>query len=270
MANLRFPSNVDTGNKPFVLFSTHRAEYNNFGNKVDVVKTPNSVALYLPAGHTISDSLNYQTESTGLIGAATAATVEGTNVNTEDITNIAKAILTNKETAAQAAGATGGLLGFLGAGSFGGLVAGSGAASIIGNVGAELAPQVQQSLNPREFMLFKSPNIRNFGFTFTFIPSNNNEVEDVPKIIKFFRRASYPSIHAINAVYNFPEAFNINVGNSDKIIKIPEVFCIGVTVTYNPNTMSYFRIDNMPVEISLQLQFQELKPISREFVEEGY
>lgn len=272
MANLRFPSNADTDNRPFMLFSTHRAQYNNDASKIDAVKTGDSVALYFPQNFNIADSLQYQTESTGLIGAATEAirSGRGSDIGVNDVSEVARAGITNKQSATVLAGLAGGAIGAIGGKSFGALLAGGTAGTAVGNVAAEFSKTEQVALNPREFMLFKSPGIRTFSFSFNFIPSNRNEADDVPEIIKFFRRASYPELHTLNAVYNFPEAFNITVKNSSRVIKIPEVFCTGVNVTYNPTSMSYLEVDNMPVEISLGLTFQELQPIHREFVEKGY
>jgi len=272
MARLRFPSNADNDNKPFMLFTTHRAQYNNVGSKIDAVKTGNSVALYFPMNFSIADSLQYQAQETGLIGAATDAirTGRAADIGIEDVSEISKAGITNKQSAQVLAGLAGGAIGAIGGKSFGALLTGGAAGSVVGNVAAEFSKTEQVALNPREFMLFKSPGIRTFSFSFSFIPSNRKEADDIPEIIKFFRRASYPELHTVNAVYNFPEAFNINIGNSSRVIKIPEVFCTNVNVTYNPTSMSYFEIDNMPTEITMGLTFQELQPIHKEFVEEGY
>lgn len=269
MANLRFPSNALGGGKPFILFSTHKAQYNNVGTKIDSVPTSNSVALYFPTNYNVADTLSYNTESTGLIGAAVAAGF-GSEVTGDDIQEMAKAGLTNRAGAGIFAGLSAGALSSLGLGAVGGLLSGGAVGAAVGNVAAEKSKEFQVALNPREFMLFKSPEIRQFSFNFTFIPSNEQEVNDIPQIIKFFRRASYPELHSANAVYNFPEAFNINLGKSESLIKIPEVFCTAVNTTYNPSSMSYFRLNNMPVEINMQVSFRELQPINRKFVDQGY
>jgi len=266
---IRFPSSVDNNDKPFVLFSTHRARYNNVGNKIDAIPTANSVALYFPSNYTVSDSLNYQTESTGATGSLAARLIEGGSITEEDVKQIATAGATDKQRAAIISGAAAGFLGST-VGAGGTLAGGAGAAGIVGNVAAEFSRSTQATINPREFMLFKNPNIRSFSFNFTFIPSSEQEVRDVPEIIKFFRRASYPDLAAADTIYNFPEAFNVNFGHSDKVIKVPEVFCTTINVTYNPNSMSYFQVDNLPVEITLALSFQELQPISKKFVDQGY
>ena len=270
MANLRFPSNAVSGNKPFILFSTHKAQYSTIGDKVDTIPTANSVALYFPTGYAINDSLNYQQEATGLIGAGFSGLQgSGNDISGTDVKKVVEGAMTNKELASKTAGGLAGLAGSS-KGFFSALGSALATGGVVGNVAAEISRSSQIALNPREFMLFKSPNIRNFSFNFTFIPSNDQEVRDVPEIIKFFRKASYPTLSGAGATYNFPEAFNINVGNSENVIKIPEVVCTTVGVTYNSNSMSYFELNNLPVEINLTLGFQELQPISKEFIDQGY
>jgi hypothetical protein len=70
--------------------------------------------------------------------------------------------------------------------------------------------------------------------------------------------------------FNFPDAFQIEIKNMDGLPKLPEVFLESASVTYNPNSMSYFKQGNRPVEINLSLEFKELQPITRENVDEGY
>jgi len=277
MANLRFPSEVENG-RPFMLFSTHKAAYNttgatNGGNSISTVKTLNSVALYFPTSYTVTDSLNYQQEATGLIGAGFDAISEGgTGITLDDVKKSVSGFLSNKDAAGKIGGAAAGVAASSVSSARVASILGAAlsAGGIVGNVAAERSKEVQIALNPREFMLFRSPNIRSFSFSFTFIPSNEKELDDVPKIIKFFRSASYPTLTGAGTAYNFPEAFSIQLRNSSKLIKIPEVVCTTVGVTYNPNSMSYFQQDNLPVEIVLTLNFQELQPINRGFVEQGY
>jgi hypothetical protein len=119
-------------------------------------------------------------------------------------------------------------------------------------------------------MLFRAPTIRQFGYNFTFIPKSETEATSVPKIIRFFREAAYPSMHSGGIDYVFPDAFIVKYIGTESMIKIPEVVCVAVNVTYNPNSVSFYRLDNMPVEITMQLSFQELKPIDQSLVAQGY
>jgi len=259
--NMRYPRTLGAGGEPSVLFTTHRAMYNNVGNDVSIVPTGNSVALYIPTNTSIADSLRYEGVQTGVVGAAMEKGV--TNFTSDDLEAIAF------QNAEALGGIAGGVLGS-NAGTVAAVVTGGGVAGIVGNVKNEFSKNRQRVMNPREFMLFKSPTLRQFAFNFTFVPSNEAEAMDVPEIIKFFRMAAYPSLHTGGIDYVFPDAFRIQFLESKHMIKIPEVVCISVNVTYNPNSISYFRVDNLPVDIQLQLQFQELMPMDQGLVERGY
>lgn len=150
----------------------------------------------------------------------------------------------------------------------------------VGRAGASLGGEAGRALydrsrgqvtNPREFMLFKAPAIRAFSFSFEFVPSSANESASVTQIVRFFRKSAYPREHGGGLDYVFPDTFTIQyqlVG--DSIVRLPELACTSVTVTYNPNTSSFFQVNNAPVQVNLVVEFTELKPISRELVEAGY
>jgi len=102
------------------------------------------------------------------------------------------------------------------------------------------------------------------------IPQNETEANDAIRIVKFFRKASYPQLSASTYTYLFPDLFKITFGNNDSMIKIPEVACTGVETTYNQNAQSYFVRGNIPVQIDISLSFQEMKAISRADIDEGF
>ena len=242
MANLRFPEDLDGNTDPWILFSTQRPKYDRQNRPVSRVTetgTNNSVGLYFPVGHSISDSLNYGTFEEGLAGMAIDRfSRRGRNV--QDIT-----------------------------GDDVREVAGSIARSATpGNIGDVLTRRAGKATNPREFMMFNAPNIRDFSFSFRFVPHSFKEANDVPEIIKFFRVAAYP--RESTTQYIFPDTFKVNYKQGGTgIIKLPELACTSVNVTYNPNSISYFVDNGIPVEITLELSFTELRPISRTQVERG-
>lgn len=262
VGNLRYPSDIGSGSAPFIQFIPQRAQYNNTGAGVSLLGTGNSVTLYIPTNVSVSDSLRYESVSTGVVGAVMEKGVE--NLTGDDIGAIA---FQNAEAiAGVAGGAVGGKVGS----TLGAIAGVGGMASVVGNIKAEVSKTRQRVMNPREFMLFRSPTIRQFAYNFTFIPKSDAEARTIPNIIRFFRQAAYPSLHSGGIDYVFPDAFTIKYRNTNSFIKIPEVVCIAVNVTYNPNSISYYRLDNMPVEISMQLSFQELKPIDQSLVAQGY
>ena len=267
----RYPNSVETTDDPFVLFTKHRARYNTRGgsSRVDLSSTDH-VSLYMPMGFAINDQAVFETAATGAIGGAAAALISGTNpanVTQADVTAIAM------NSAEQLGTAAGGAAGSLVPGRIGGIVGG-----ILGAVGAgtvaqaaaqEYNKQAQVSVNPREFMLYKSPGMRNFSFRFRFIPDSEGESRVAEEIVKWFRRGMYPTA-AGQYSFNFPDAFQIEVKNMQGLPKLPEVFLESCNVTYNPNSMSYFKQGNRPVEINMAIEFKELQPITRESVNEGF
>lgn len=262
VGNLRYPADLGGKNTPFIQFMTQRAQYNVSGSGVSVTPTGDSVTLYIPTNVTVSDSLRYESVSTGVVGAVMEKGVQ--NITGDDIGAIA---FNNAEAiAGVAGGAIGGKIGS----TLGAVTGAGGLASVVGNIKSEVSKTRQRVMNPREFMLFKAPTIRQFGYNFTFIPKSVQEAQSIPSIIRFFRQAAYPTLHSGGIDYVFPDAFSVTFGNTSSMIKVPEVVCIAVNVTYNPNSVSFYHLDNMPVEITMQLSFQELKPIDQSLVAQGY
>jgi len=266
--DLFFPSDLN-GVDPYIAFIPHQAQYNNRGASVLNQIGEKSVALYVPPGVTISDSIQYDTKQEGLLGTAIDRFQQGTltDISKEDIASLAT------ERAQDLATAAGGALGSIFGGG-GALIGGVAGGSAVDNAQAIAQRSRGRVLNPREFMLFKSPDMRSFSFQFRMIPKRPSESSTITEIIKFFRTASYPALTEGGIDYAFPQAFTVRFGNLPSYIKMPEVVCTGVEVSYNPTSPSYFESEdlqqNEPVETTLSLSFQELKPITRGLVEQGY
>lgn len=245
----RFPENLDGNTDPWILFTTQSAQYKRRNRSVGDIdldsKDGNSVALYFPTSHTINDNINYESFEEGFTGFLVNRMLSG-GARVEDVTNI----------------------------DFGESAAAVGRTSLrnLSSVrpgGSVVTRNQGRVTNPREFMMFKSPGIRTFSFSFTFIPQSKSEADSVPEIIKFFRSAAYPEETPLE--YIFPDTFNITYQQANEgIIKIPELACTSVSVVYNPNSISFFKNNGMPVETTLELSFTELRPVNRTLVEEGY
>lgn len=267
----RYPSNVENADQPFVLFTKHRARYNSASGsspRVDMV-TSGHVSLYMPMGFAINDQAVFETAATGAIGGLVGG-ADPRNMTKADVAAIA---MNSAESLGQAAGgAAGSAAGVLGgrvSGIVGGILGAVGAGTVATAIAQEYNKQAQVAINPREFMLYKSPGMRNFSFRFRFIPDSENESKAAEKIIEWFRKGMYPTA-AGEFSFNFPDAFQIEIKNMQGLPRIPEVFLESAGITYNPNSMSYFRHGNRPVEINLSLEFKELQPITRENIDEGY
>ena len=248
MPILRYPSNLESQEEtPWILFSSYAAAWRSSGRIRAKKAASESVAIYIPTGTNISDSLTYDTAQAG-VAASLISEVSGTgglNIRPGDVEGLA------------------------------GLYAGRISRQLgdVATPGIDLKETLNavrgRVANPNSFTIFNSPSLRTFPFNFTFIPQNEQEADSIPEIIKFFRKASYPSL-AGRFEYNLPNFFSIRFEGTAGMIKIPEVVCTSVQVSYNPNSISYFKRNNQPVETTLSLSFQETQAITRQMVEEGY
>ena len=263
----RYPSNIETADDPFILFTKHRAKYNTRGStsSVDLI-TYGHVSLYMPMGFAINDQAVFETAATGLAGGVVNGLLNGVNPVTSGTQADVAAVTMNF--ASQIGAAAGAGIGSIG-GIVSSVVGAIGLGSVAQSAAQEINKKVQLSINPREFMLYKSPGMRNFSFRFRFIPDSEAESQAAEKIVEFFRKGMYPAA-AGQFSFNFPDAFQIQIRNMSGLPKLPEVYLESCGVTYNPNSMSYFKQGNRPVEINLSLEFKEMQPITRENVIEGY
>lgn len=265
--DLRFPEDLDVEATPFMTFLTQRPVYDNVGTALRSNPTGESVTLYIPTGYNISDSIRYETAQGGLIGYAIDRFSDGTlsDIGLSDIQEIATQYV--GEIGAGIAGGVAAAGGSLAGGAFAGILT-SGALS--GEIQNRFRRREGKTINPREYMMFQAPDLRSFDFSFSMIPQSENEANSAIRIIKFFRKASYPQLSATGFAYLFPDLFKIRLGNNDSMIRVPEVACTGIDVTYNPNSLSYFTRGNIPVQIDLSLSFQEMKAITRDDIEQGF
>ena len=134
------------------------------------------------------------------------------------------------------------------------------------------------SIAPNARTQFEAPNIRDFQFTFRFVPTSVREAETVQRIIKFFRYHMYPTkIPSGGGVefplgYNFPDLFDIKLrynkrDMNDTNLKILPCYLISCDVNYNQTAMG-FHEDGKFNEVEMALNFREEKALSREDVEE--
>lgn len=266
-SNLRFPEDLVADQSPFLTFSTQRPVYDSLGSALRSNPTGESVTLYVPSGYAVSDSISYENAEGGLIGYVIDRFADGSisDFGVNDIADIAK-----QNIAGVGATLAGGVT------AAGGGIAGGALAGVLTSsaLGGEIQNRVRrsqgQTINPRQYMMFKAPELRSFSFNFSMIPQSEKEANDATRIVKFFRRASYPALNATGYTYIFPDLFKISIGNNDSMIRIPEVACTGVEVTYNSNTQSFFTRGNIPVQVDLGVSFQEMKAITRADIDEGF
>lgn len=243
---MRYPLADQAKDSPFMIFTAVRPTFK--GGEIDKgqVKTvpEQSVALYVPRGVQVSDSIRYENIQGGI--AATAIDAMRGAFKGEDV--VANYVNGASATAFMARLSSG--------------------SDFIGSISRLALQREQVQFNPHEFILFDAPNPRTFSYTFKFMPESLKESEMVEDIIKYFRKNMYPEFANGGGLYKFPKAFQIKFRKLEGITNIPEVVLTDVSVTHNANSMSYHegKKGYRPIETDLVLTFKELVPITSEDV----
>ena len=131
------------------------------------------------------------------------------------------------------------------------------------------------ALNPKEELLFKSPDLRTHTFTFNMFVKNQKEGDAIVKIIKSLREKSYPSIYSDsgdgaivgfvaggNNVFNFPHQFSVemhNGGTENAFPSIPAAVMTSISTNYGSSGRISLTPDNHFQAIELTLTFQDIR-----------
>ena len=223
------------------------------------------VNIWLPMAKevTFNDSVSWAGTDLGGMGAL----LQG-----EVVAGGAAAALSMAALGASSAG--GGILGKILGSSVGGTIAGVLAADGL-QKGIESAVGIKA--NPYKEQTFEGIDFRKFSFSYMFQPKNQTEVNDLDTVIRSFRAYSKPSISEVsNGIFNYPHEFQIEFlthdsGGQDTLetnIHLPELkYCICTNVSTNFATREWRSFDGgAPVEISLQLDFEETELITQDDV----
>jgi len=245
-----FPQELrGNSNLPFIMFSAIDTEF--------------SCSLPLPPGITFSDSASYSTIDLGLIGTAVVDSI-------------------GKLNQAAAAGGSGNLAGLTGlvnnlrrtAGEMNGGAAASIAARKIPGLPEGTADQIdfanKQVIAPNTNTNFKNMGIRNFAFVFKLIPFSQEDSENIKSIINGFRKYIYPE--GDQTVLKYPPKWKIQFYNAEGAINtyipaIYETYLKSFSTTYNAST-NMFHKDGSPIEIDVNLAFDETKALTRKEIED--
>ena len=249
---LRFPLEDYSPELPWMLFTSYNADYSFSGNMTVDPESKEEIALYMPTGFTVNDSLSYTDASGGWV-----AGVSGSFGQVDSISDLAS----RATGAALALGGAAARSASQGGADF--LTPGSDVTSLFNRGRGRV-------MNPNRFSIFEAPGLRDFSFTFKMIPQSVQEADSIPKIIQSFRLAAYPEITSSRIEFTFPKVFKIKMVNNEQTIRIPYVACQSISVNYNPTSMSYFKYKNTPSEIDLTLSFKELSQLTKEQIREGF
>jgi hypothetical protein len=235
--------------------------------------------IYLPIAFAVTEGLNYEQASLNLAGAAVAGSINsGLGLGA----GMQKAIEGGFESLVNIFDA---VVGGAASGDAARIAAIRGVdAPIVGAltpeaVKAGVSVGVRASMNPNIRAKFSGVNIREFTFSFDFIPKSQRESLMVKKIIRYFRFHAYPeeipSGRAFSIAFNYPNMFKIrlltNRGGTFRNIGTPLKLCYlrNINTVYNPTSQA-LHPDGAPNQVSLTLTFMEYKPLSRhDIVNEG-
>jgi hypothetical protein len=130
-----------------------------------------------------------------------------------------------------------------------------------------LALARRQVYNPNVELLYKMPGLRDFNFSFSFVPKNPTEAQQVNRVIKNFKKWSAPKIIE-GGMFEVPHVWQVRYMTGGKpnpfMNKFKKAACVGVTVQANPQTtMHVAHDDGMPIETVMTLNFKEVNIITR-------
>ena len=250
------------------LMKNKQRRMTGIGTQFDLTtRITDSVAMYLPANVVDDYGVSYSAEQTGLLGflAATGGGMIGSwkqndfesflrqgisglsGVMYEQIKNLSLGIA---ETLTSSEG------------------------------GVELANKIfSRAQNPHMEVLFNSPKMRSFTYSFTMAPKDENEQLQCKNIIKLFRFHMAPQIqHQNQRFFTLPAEFDIHymyqapggqAGQNNFYNKIATCVLSDCKVDYTPGGVKS-HIDGSPVIIKMDLTFQETEMITSDHVEAGY
>ena len=245
-----------------------------------------SIALYMPTDIAINDTVVYNEETRK---AAAALGALGGDIDDDYLTATA---FTNETLTALGIGAATWLGKFLlsppkkkaekAAKGFmqhlRAFMAGPGAVALAGiaglGLGSILSPETQRHIgklfNPHEYMAYSNTGMRNFTFTWKFLPDSIEESTQCREIIKHFRTAAHAE-RLDNLRLSVPDHVVTSFHGAGDMIQLPPTVIESTTVSYNPNAASFFRDNNnAPVEVDLSVTLKEIVPIYKEDVRDGY
>ena len=129
-------------------------------------------------------------------------------------------------------------------------------------------------------LLFNSPTLREFTFSWKMSPRSQEEAIRVNNILRFFKqgmapkKASDSGTQGRSFFLGTPNVFDIHfkttkrkanffnsIDRNDSVLRIKTCACTGAAVSYTPEGMWNAYEDGQPVAITLTLRFSELEPI---------
>ena len=137
------------------------------------------------------------------------------------------------------------------------------------NADTVLARQGGTVLNPNAEMLFQGPALRDFTFKYRMIARNKDEGQMIRNIIRFLKLGMAPKFRS-STYLKSPDVFSLEYRrgkDENGILDTVNRFSPGglaltsINTDYAPNSYWSAYHDSQPVEITMDLNFVELRPI---------
>jgi hypothetical protein len=132
-------------------------------------------------------------------------------------------------------------------------------------------------INPRVEVLFSHNNLRQFRFDFLMSPRNVQESETIKEIIRILRLNSAPEISGEFGGFTYipPAEFDISIYHKNipnpHIPRINTCVLTVIEVQYDPTDGIFSTFSNgHPVAVRMTLGFQEIEPLHKKRINEGF
>jgi len=233
---------------------------NKLKKETAIEKHLQSVYLHMPSAVTFNEAVSWEGKEQGVIGALRSGASMGQALEGGLLSN------------------AGAILGGSAAMMAGGGIAGSVIGGVLGEsvVQGNIEGAFNIKGNPFKEQTFQGVDFRAFDFTFILRARSQSDVDVIQQIIRAFRAHSKPTFEkgTGGAVFAYPKEFKIEFltidsNNSYETNEyLPEIkycVCTGVNTNYTGQGWRSFEY-GAPVDISLQLTFQETEIITGEDV----
>jgi len=120
------------------------------------------------------------------------------------------------------------------------------------------------SINPKEELLFKTPELRTHSFTFNMFARSEQEATVIAEIIKSLREKAYPKFYGLGtgkSFFKFPHEFEVSqgFGVDNAFPKIDAAFLTSISTNYAGSGRVSLTPDNYYQAIELTLTFQDIR-----------
>ena len=267
--NLSFPDDVETYHTHHIIFTVYKTEREG---RTAPDKTTPIARIKLPMTQELKVDYNagYANPDLGAVGALASSALENLAASTAgkglDVNKIAAAVAQSTLDVGKQAPAIVGSAALEVMGK-GGSIAGAGL------VGVQAFGVAR---NPHKATLFEGTEFRSHSFSFRFSPVKASESDAIRNIIALFKYHMHPGYTtgkiagAGNHFFSTPEFFKIELSDKGNYTVNDYQTCVlkAMSVNYQPsNYPAYARVaesDPAPMEVIMDLQFQETEIITKE------